>query len=106
MKILSRQEEIILTAIWKLQENAYGMAIREEIVKVTGVNMLFGSIYTPLSRLLEKRMISSYKGDPSPERGGRSKVYYNLTDSGKEALIEIRKFETALRAGMPSLESK
>jgi len=104
MKILSRQEEIILTAIWKLQDNAYGMAIREEIEKITGLKMHFGSIYTPLARLLEKDLISSYEGEPSPERGGRRKVFYNLSNEGKKALIEIHKIETALRANMPSLE--
>ncbi len=106
MKILSRQEEIILTAIWKLQKNAYGMAIREEIEKITGVKMHFGSIYTPLARLLEKELISSFEGEPSPERGGRRKVFYNLTSEGKKALLEIHKLEAALRAGLPSLETE
>ncbi len=105
MKILSRQEEIILTAIWKLQATAYGMAIREEIEKVTGVKMQFGSIYTPLARLLEKRLISSFEGEPSPERGGRRKIFYNLTDEGKKALIEIHNLQTAIWADMPSLET-
>jgi DNA-binding PadR family transcriptional regulator len=106
MKILSRQEEIILTAICKLQGNAYGMAIREEIVRVTGVNMLFGSIYTPLARLLEKGLVSSHEGEPVPERGGRRKVFYTLTPKGKEELIEIQRLQTAIWADMPSLNTK
>lgn len=106
MKILSRQEEIILTAICKLQSNAYGMAIREEIVRVTRVNMLFGSIYTPLTRLLEKGLVSSYQGEPVPERGGRRKVFYTLTPKGKEELIEIQRLQKAIWADMPSLNTK
>jgi PadR family transcriptional regulator len=105
MKILSRHEEIILSAIWKLQKNAYGMAIRAEIEKVTGVKMQFGSIYTPLARLLEKGLISSLEGEPSPQRGGRRKIFYFLTDRGKKALLAIHKIEKAIWMDMPSLET-
>lgn len=104
MRILSRHEEIILSAIWKLQENAYGMAIRAEIEKVTGVKMPFGSIYTPLARLLDKGLISSLEGEPSPQRGGRRKIFYHLTATGKKALIDIHKLQTAIWANMPALE--
>ena len=105
MKLLSRHEEIILSAIWKLQKNAYGMAIRAEIEKVTGVKMQFGSIYTPLARLLEKGLISSREGEPSPRRGGRRKIFYHLTGRGKKALLAIHQLEKAIWMDMPSLKT-
>ena len=47
MKILSRKEELILLAVWKLQGNAYGVTIREYIEKMTGLKWVFGAIYSP-----------------------------------------------------------
>lgn len=91
MKLLSRIEEIILLSIWRLQDNAYGMTIREEVIKATGKKWLLGAIYGPLGRLHKNGFVSTVKGDPVPERGGRSKVFYTLTESGFEALKEIQR---------------
>ena len=91
MKLLSRIEEIILLSIWRLQDDAYGMTIREEVIKATGKKWLLGAIYGPLGRLHKNGLVSTIKGDPIPERGGRSKVFYTLTETGLEALKEIQK---------------
>lgn len=104
MKLLSRIEEIILLSIWKLGENAYGMAIRDEIIKATGKKWLLGAIYGPLGRLYKNGYVTSIKGDPTPERGGRAKVFYSLTKEGKEALLEIRKVNAYIWKDGPSLE--
>ena len=104
MKLLSRIEEIILLSIWRLQDNAYGMTIREEVMKATGKKWLLGAIYGPLGRLYKKGFVISVKGDPSPERGGRAKVYYRLTREGKAALIEIQKVNSYIWENIPSLE--
>ena len=90
MKILSRAEEIILTAILLLGEDAYGITIREHIKKVTGIEWALGSIYDPLNKLVRKRFVRKYMGSPTPERGGRSKCLYEITDKGKEALREMK----------------
>ena len=104
MKLLSRIEEIILLSIWKLGENAYGMAIRDEIIKATGKKWLLGAIYGPLGRLYKNGYVTSIKGDPTPERGGRAKVFYSLTKEGKEALLEIRKVNAYIWKDGPSIE--
>lgn len=91
MKLLSRIEEIILLSIWRLGEAAYGMAIREDVIKATGKKWLLGAIYGPLGRLHKNGYVLTIKGDPTPERGGRSKVYYSLTLKGIKALREIQK---------------
>lgn len=96
MKLLSRIEEIILLAIWRLDQTAYGMAIREEVIKATGKKWLLGAIYAPLGRLQKNGYVTSAKGEPSPERGGRAKVYYCLTKKGKEALIEVYRVNTRI----------
>lgn len=103
MKLLSRSEEIILLSIWRLQKNAYGMAIRKQVAKVTGKSWSFGAIYAPLNRLLKKGYVTSIEGEPTPERGGRRKIFYELTPDGKKALIEIQKVNEVIWVGIPAL---
>lgn len=108
MKLLSRAEEFILLAIWQLQDNAYCIPIRERISELSGENWSLGSIYMPLDRLVKKDLLDSYLSDSTPERGGRHKRIYKLTEKGKEALLEVKKVESAMWANVSglSLESK
>ncbi len=89
MKLLSRIEEIILLAIWRLGDEAYGMSIREEVIKATSKKWLLGAIYGPLGRLQKNGYVTTIKGEPTPERGGRAKVYYRVTKKGKDALVDL-----------------
>jgi len=100
MKLLSRNEEIVLIAIWRLKDNAYGVTIREQVSEVTGHEWSFGTIYVPLDKLTNKGYVSKKMSEPTAERGGRSKCLYELTPKGKEALREIRKVEKALWDGI------
>jgi len=105
MRILSRTEEIILATVWKLQEEAYGVAVNRYINKNTGLNWRFGSIYTPLGRLVEKGLLKAIEGEPTPERGGRRKLYFELTEEGKKALLEVQKVHSAIWLDMPSIKT-
>ncbi len=89
MKSLSRTEEIILVTILKLGDDAYGVSIRQQIWKDTGDKWSFASIYTPLDKLSKKGFVKKTKGDPLPERGGRSKFFYRVTPEGKKALMKL-----------------
>lgn len=100
MKLLSRIEEIILLAIYRLGEEAYGMAIREEVIKATGKKWLLGAIYGPLGRLQKNGYVTTVKGEPTPERGGRAKVYYRVTKKGKNALFEIYRVQKLIWEGI------
>ena len=91
MKLLSRAEEIILTAVLLLSRNAYGITIREHIKKVTGNEWSLASIYDPLNKLTRKEYVKKIEGDPTPERGGRRKILYEITEDGKAALLEMKK---------------
>ena len=91
MILLSRSEEIVLVAVWKLKDNAYGVTIREQVSSDTEHDWSFGAIYKPLKQLLHKHYVKKSKSPPSAERGGRSKYMYMLTSEGEEALREIRK---------------
>lgn len=103
MKLLSRIEEIILLSIWRLQGDAYGMTIRQEVIKTTGKNWLLGAIYGPLGRLQKNGYVTTIKGEPTPERGGRAKVFYLLTAEGKAALLEIQRVNAVIWKDIPSL---
>jgi len=106
MKLLSRAEELLLLTIWRLQGHAYGISIKAQIEEATGSTWSFGAVYAPLNRLLKKGLVSAEKGEPTPERGGRSKVFYSLTEGGKDALLEIQKVHEATWIGLPSLMSE
>ncbi|MFC1726149.1 PadR family transcriptional regulator [candidate division KSB1 bacterium] len=105
-KFLTRQEELLLLAIWRLQGNAYGMAIKSHLEDITASEWSFGAVYAPLSRILKKGLAVSAKGEPTPARGGKSKVFYSLTDEGKEALISVKKVHEASWTNLPLLEKR
>jgi PadR family transcriptional regulator PadR len=96
MNLLSRSEEIVLAAIWKLAGDAYGVTIRDRVSADTGVPWSFGAVYKPLKQLDHKGFVEKIPGPPSPERGGRSKSYYRLTTEGRAALGDIRRIHQAV----------
>jgi len=97
MKWLSRKEEFVLIAVTCLAEDAYGVSIREYLTKNTGKYWSIGATYDVLDRLVRKDCLTSINAEPTPERGGKSKRYYRVTDKGSRALAELRKMETALQ---------
>lgn len=101
MKFLSRSEEFVLLAVLYLQEDAYGVAIRDHLRKMTGESWAFGAVFVMLSRLEKKRMLESRLADPSPRRGGKSKRIYSLTADGLEELAKVRKVQTAAWKSVP-----
>ncbi len=91
MRLLTRMEELILLAVWRLGDNAYGITIREEVGKSTGEEWPLGAIYPFLSRLQKGGYVKTSTSRSIPERGGRHKIMYRLTESGREALAEVQR---------------
>jgi PadR family transcriptional regulator PadR len=82
-------EQIVLTAILSLRDEAYGVTIHEKAAKLAAPkNVSLGAVYVTLDRLEDKGLISSRLSDPTPERGGRSKRFYRLEALGERALQE------------------
>ena len=106
MKLLSRIEEILLVAVWRLTDNAYGVTIRDEISRLTGQDWTLGAIYVPLDKLTRKGLLRKETSDPTPERGGRSRCLYRLTEQGRSALREIRDVSRAIWDGIPDAALK
>ncbi len=90
MKLLTRSEEMLLLAIWRLQEGAYGVTIRDQLKVVSGKTWVFGALFVSLDRLTKKGCVVSYFSDPLPQRGGRRRRRKRLTKTGRQALLDIR----------------
>ena len=104
MEILTLNEEILLLTILRLKENAYGVTIMQKMMETTGKKIVYGTLYNSLDVLVRKGYVLTHKGEPTAERGGRSKVYYRLTETGKEALRQSREFHASLWEGIAEYE--
>jgi PadR family transcriptional regulator PadR len=103
MRFLSRPEELVLLAVWKLKDAAYCVPIRAYLNKITGKTWSFGSIYDPLNRLEKKGLLESYVSGPTRERGGRSKRMFRLTAAGRLELCEVKALQQTIWSEVPDL---
>jgi PadR family transcriptional regulator PadR len=83
-------EELVLLTIAALSDNAYGVAIMLDIKQRHKRKLSIGALHTTLTRLEEKGFIKSSMGEPSAERGGRRKRFFEVTNRGKVALHSIK----------------
>src|SRR5229473_3021995 len=83
---LGEFEQIVMLAVLRLGDEAYGVPIRSEIEQRTGRSVTIGALYATLDRLESKGYIHSWFADPTPQRGGRSKRYFRMLPEGVDAL--------------------
>lgn len=83
-------EELVLLTIAVLNESAYGVSIKEDIEQRTDRSISIGALHSTITRLEEKGFITSWLGEPTQERGGRRKRYFQLTNQGKVALRNVK----------------
>ena len=93
-------EQMILLAVMRLGEGAYGIAIRDELEAVAGRTPSSGSLYTTLDRMERKGLIESRAGAESAVRGGRPRRYVKVTAHGLELLTQSRSTLLALWDGL------
>ena len=103
MKPLTKFEEILLLAIWRLKDEAYGVKIRQEVIRVTGENLTYGTLYSALDQLTRKLLVHKSIGEPTTERGGRRKIYYTLAPEGGKALGQAQALTRALWEDVPDM---
>ena len=104
MGVLTLKEEIILIAICKLGGDAYGVTIRNKVIELSGKNIVYGTLYNSLEYLINKGYVLSEKGEPTPERGGKSKTIYSITIEGKSALQQTKELHEHIWQDMPDFE--
>jgi len=83
---LGEFEQMVLLAILRLGDDAYGVTIRGELAERAGRDVAPGAMYTALERLESKGLIASRMSDPTPQRGGRAKRHVTVTAAGRKAL--------------------
>lgn len=86
---LGQFEQVVLTAILSLGDDAYGVTIHAKVEALSRPKKIArGAVYATLDRMEDKNLISSRLSDPIKERGGRSRRYYRLEKTGEKALRE------------------
>lgn len=102
---LGEFEQLVLLALLRLQPEAYGVAIRDEIEEKTGRRVALGSVYTTLLRLEDKGFVATRIGEPTPQRGGRRKKFYRPLAAGRRELAtSLQALRSMTRGLTPGLE--
>ena len=97
---LGEFEQLVLIAIVRLDEDAYGATIRREIEERTARRLSISAVYTTLDRLERKGLVRSWIGQPTAERGGRRRKYFALQAAGARALRSAYNAFGAMTAGL------
>jgi len=96
-------EQLVLLAILRLSDEAYGLRIQEEIGDRAHRTASLGMVYTALERLEDKRFVSSWSGGATSERGGRSKRFFKVEAAGMQALRKSLAATKRMTAGVETL---
>ena len=109
-KPLGELEHLILLALLRLGDEAYGVSIRRELEERAQRKVATGALYTVLGRLQNKGLVSTRVGEPTPERGGRRKKYYRLEPAGERLLgathAAIRDMAAGLEGDLDALSGE
>lgn len=98
-------EQQVLLAVWRLDDNAYGSTVRDELERRTRRDVSQGAVYTTLIRLEKKGLLRSRMADPTPVRGGKSKRYFLITAEGRAGVEASRAVMDRLWDGLPGGEA-
>lgn len=94
-------EQQVLLAVWRLDDEAYGASVRDELEARTGREVTQGAVYVTLVRLEKKGMLRSRMSDPTPVRGGKAKRFFEILPAGIEGLRAAKDVMDSLWAGLP-----
>jgi PadR family transcriptional regulator, regulatory protein PadR len=103
---LGEFEELVLLTIAALMNEAYSVAICDELIKTTGRTAKLGVVHSVLNRLEEKGLVKSKLGEATSTRGGKRKRFYTITNGGKAALIKSKELRDELWNKIPDLVLK
>jgi PadR family transcriptional regulator PadR len=102
---LGEFEHLIVLAVLRLADQAYGVTVRREIESRTRRDVSIGAVYATLDRLEAKGFIKSHLGGPTPERGGRSKRFFEVTAKGVAAVNRTRRALESMSEGLVAIRS-
>jgi PadR family transcriptional regulator, regulatory protein PadR len=98
---LGEFEHLVLLALMRLGDEAYGVTVRQEIESRAGREVSVGAIYATLDRLESKGLVSSWAGEPTTERGGRAKRHFEVTARGIAAVNRAQAALQRMTDGLP-----
>jgi DNA-binding PadR family transcriptional regulator len=101
---LGSLEHIVLLAVMRLGDNAYGITVLREIEGITGRDLSIGTVYATLGRLESKGFVKSSAGEPTAERGGRAKRFFRVTADGKNAVRRTQESILKMSSGLKDLQ--
>jgi PadR family transcriptional regulator len=102
---LGEFEHIVVLALLRLEDQAYGVTVRQEIQLRTNREVSIGAVYATLDRLEAKGYVKSRRGDPTPERGGRSKRFFRVTAKGVAAVNRTQRALQSMAEGLDLIRS-
>jgi len=97
---LGEFEQLVLLALVRLGDEAYGVTVHEQLERRAGREVALGAVYKTLARLEAKKLVAARLGEPTAERGGRRKRYYNVTAQGRRALAKSLAAIQRMTAGL------
>ena len=103
---LSQSELMVMLAVMRLRDEAYGVPISAEIARHTTREMAAGAVYATLERLEDRGLVTSEMGEPTAARGGRAKTYFKLTAKGLRLVRESQHALQRLWTDIPELRGK
>ena len=103
---LGNLELMVLLSLIRVGDNAYGVPISHEIEQRTGRDVALGSVYAALDRLERKGFVTSTLGDPTPERGGRAKRYFQISAKGVREVRDAQRMLTNMWKNLSVLQGE
>ena len=100
MKELTKLEELVMIAIWRLKDESYGVKIKNKVKEIGSREYFYNTLYTTFDQLTRKGYLSKHFGEPSAVRGGKRKVYFQITKEGRSALEMAFKRHNRIWAGI------
>jgi PadR family transcriptional regulator PadR len=101
---LGNFELMVLLAVLRVGNDAYGVPVARELEDQSGREVLLGSVYAALDRLEAKGLVRSYRGEPTPERGGRAKKHFKVTANGVRETRQAQRTLVRLWRDVPELQ--
>jgi PadR family transcriptional regulator PadR len=105
-QLLTDFELMLVLAILRIGDEAYGVEIAREIEQTCGRRVVLAAAYTALDRLERQQLVASRLGQPTPERGGRAKRFFSVTPGGLRAARDTQNAFEALWRNLPQLEER
>jgi PadR family transcriptional regulator, regulatory protein PadR len=103
---LGQLELMVLLAVIRPAKEAYGVFISREIAEKSGREVALASVYAALERLESKGFVISALGEPTAERGGRARTYFEPTPQGLREAREAHDTLLRLSSGLSSLKGE